>query len=146
MEVYEGIKTRMKKSTKIKYRTLAILFGICFIASAILSFIPIEQACGGVQTSCYEVQESGYKETLGVKNSYFGLIAFSILGVLSLTHLKFPKKRTKKFITLGIIAGTLFALYFIYLQFFVIHATCKYCMVADVGTLLSLGIIFFWKE
>ena len=67
----------LKKSTKVKYRFLAILFGICFLASGILSFMTPEQACGGIETTCYAVQQSGYKETLGVNNSYFGLIAFS---------------------------------------------------------------------
>jgi uncharacterized membrane protein len=138
--------THLKKSTKVKYRVLAIIFGICFIASGVLSFMTPEQACGGIETSCYAVQQSGYKETLGVNNSYFGLIAFSVLGVLSLTYLNFPKKRTKTFLKYGIIAGAIVALYFLYLQFFVINAICKYCFVVDVGSLLALGIIFLWKE
>jgi len=105
-----------------------------------------EQACGGVETSCYAVQESGYKDTLGLNNSYFGLIAFSILGVLALYQIREPKKRVKKLLAYGIIAGALFALYFFYLQFFVINAICKYCFVVDAGSILALGIMFFWKE
>ena len=136
----------LKKLTKRKYRLLAVIFGICFIASGILSFMTPEQACGGIETSCYAVQQSGYKETLGVNNSYFGLIAFSILGVLSLTYLNFPKKRTKKFLTYGIIAGAAIALYFLYLQFFVINTICKYCFVVDLGSILALLIIFLWKD
>ena len=136
----------LKKSTKRKYRMLAFLFGICFIISGILSFMTPEQACGGTDTGCYAVQESGYKQTLGINNSYFGLIAFSILGVLSLTYMNFPKKKTKKFLTYGIITGATIALYFLYLQFFVINAICKYCFVVDVGSILALLIIFLWRD
>ena len=138
--------TYLKKSTKRKYRLLAVIFGICFIASGILAFMTPEQACGGVETSCYAVQQSGYKETLGINNSYFGLIVFSILGVLSLSYLDNPRKIKKKLIIYGILAGSAIAIYFLYLQFFVINAICQYCFIVDVGTLITLGIIFLWKE
>ena len=49
----------------MKSQTLLIIFIICFIASAILSFIPAEKACGGTQSTCYAVQQSGYEETIG---------------------------------------------------------------------------------
>ena len=138
--------SKKEKSRKRKYRLLAVIFGICFIMSGILSFLTPEQACGGVQTACYAVQESGYKETLGVNNSYFGLVAFSILGILALYQINEPRKIVKKLLSYGIIAGALFAAYFFYLQFFVINAICKYCFVVDTGSILALGIMFIWKE
>lgn len=131
---------------KIKYLLLIAIFFLSFLASAVLSFIPPEQACGGIQTTCYVVQTSEYEKTLGVNNSYFGLIAFSILLILTFSHIKTPKKYKKQMILLGIIGGALFAIYFLYLQFFVINALCKYCMVVDISALLSLGIITLWKE
>jgi uncharacterized membrane protein len=135
-----------EKSRKRKYRLLAVIFGICFIMSAILSFMTPEQACGGVETTCYAVQTSEYESTLGVNNSYFGLIAFSILGILALYQIREPKKTIKKLMNYGIIAGAIFASYFLYLQFFVIDALCRYCMVVDTGSILALGIMFLWKE
>lgn len=135
-----------EKARKIKYRSLAVIFGVCFIISAILAFMSPEQACGGIETTCYAVQTSEYETTLGVSNSYFGLIAFSILGVLALYQINEPKKRAENFLTYGIIAGAIFALYFIYLQFFVINALCRYCMIVDTGSVLALLIMVFWKE
>ena len=131
---------------KIKYIILLIIILLSLISSAILSFVPAEQACVGIQTSCYAIQNSGYEQTLGINNSYFGLIAFSLLSILIFLHIKKPSKHRKKLIILGIIFGSLFAIYFLYLQFFVIQSLCKYCMVIDIGMLLSLGIITFWKE
>jgi uncharacterized membrane protein len=79
---------KKEKSRQTKYRLIAVIFGICFIVSAMLAFMTPEEACGGIETSCYAVQESGYKETLGINNSYFGLIAFSILGILDNVYLE----------------------------------------------------------
>jgi uncharacterized membrane protein len=137
---------KREKSRKLKYRSLAVIFGLCFIISALLAFMSPEQACGGIETTCYAVQNSSYEKTLGINNSYFGLIAFSILGILALYQINEPNKKTKKVLTYGIIAGALFAIYFFYLQFFVIKALCRYCMVVDTGSILTLFIMVFWKE
>jgi uncharacterized membrane protein len=132
--------------TEAKYITLLIIFLLAIIASAILTFISVEQACGGVQTTCYAVQTSQYETTFGIKNAHMGLFAFSIMAILIFMHLKKPSKYKKQMIIFGIIGGALFALYFLYLQFFVLSAICKYCMVIDMGMLINLGIIILWKE
>jgi len=129
-----------------KYVILLIIFIICLIASAILSFIPPEEACGGSETGCYIVNQSEYAQTIGINNCYFGLIAFSVLIILTIYHILKPKKYKKQLILIGLIIGSIFALYFIYLQFIVIQACCQYCMVVDIGTLLGLAIFLFWKE
>ena len=129
----------------MKNKTLLTIFIICFVASAVLSFIPPEEACGGVQTGCYAVNNSGYENTIGIKNSYFGLIAFGTLIFLTGSQMKKPRKKKQTLINLGVIAGSLFALYYLYLQAFVIKAFCKYCLVVDSGILLSLIIVFTWR-
>ncbi len=130
---------------KTKYILLIIIFSLSLLASAILTFIPPEKACGGVETTCYAVQTSQYEKTLGMHNSILGLIAFSTLLVFSLSYLKNPKKYKKQIIILGILIGSIFAIYFLYLQFFVINAICKYCMIIDIGALLSLIMVFTLK-
>ncbi len=132
--------------SKLKYKILLVLFAISFIASAILAFVPTEQACGGVQTTCYAVQTSGYEQTFGVRNSNLGLIVFPILALLTLSHINEPKKYKKQILILGLIFGSIFSVYFLYLQFFVLHALCKYCLMIDGATLISLGVVLFWKE
>ncbi|MBA7604301.1 hypothetical protein ES703_11421 [subsurface metagenome] len=131
---------------KLKYITLLIIFILCFIASAILSFIPPEEACGGSETGCYIISQSEYAQTIGINNCYFGLIAFSVLIILTIYHIQKPKKYKKQLILLGLIIGSIFALYFIYLQLIVIKACCQFCMVVDIGTLLGLAVFLFWKE
>jgi len=131
----------MKKYTII----LAILF-VSLIASAILSFIPLEKACGGIQTTCYAVQTSDYETTLGIKNSHLGLLAFSVLATFTIFQIKNPKKSTKRIITIGVIISSIVAVYFLYIQFFVIDAICKYCIIIDAGAIINLGVLFLWKE
>lgn len=131
---------------KAKYIILLTIFIIAFICSGILTFVSVEEACGGIQTTCYAVQTSQYETTFGIKNAHMGLVAFSIMAILIFLHLKQPTKNKKQIIKIGIILGSIFALYFLYIQFFVIDALCKYCMVIDIGMLINLGIITFWKE
>jgi uncharacterized membrane protein len=96
--------------------------------------------------SKHAVQTSQYESTFGIKNGYIGLFAFSLLAILTFLHIKSPSKYKKQILVLGIVGGTLFALYFLYIQFFVLNAMCKYCMIIDLGMILELGIIMFWKE
>lgn len=132
--------------TNTKYLAILIIFILSIMASAILTFVSAEQACGGTQTTCYAVQTSQYETTFGIKNAHIGLFVFTILAILTFLHIKKPLKYKKNLLMLGTIAGSLFALYFLYLQFFVLDALCRYCMVIDIGMLMNLGIIILWKE
>ncbi len=129
-----------------KYSLILVIFLLSILASGILTFVSVEEACGGVQTTCYAVQTSQYETTLGIKNAHIGLFAFSIMAILIFLHIKKPSKNKKQLITIGIIGATIFALYFLYLQFFVLDALCKYCMVIDIGMIINLGMMIFWKD
>ena len=129
----------------MKYKTILLFLALAIIASSILSFVPMEKACGQDSNGCYQVQASQYEETFGFKNAHLGLVAFSALFLITFWHSKRPTKTTKKLISTGLMIGSIVALYFIYLQFFILKAICKYCMVVDIGVLISLGI-FFWVE
>ena len=131
---------------RLKYFLLLAIFTISFIVSVILSFIPAEQACRGIQTTCYAVQNSDYSTSFGISNSSLGFIAFGFLSLITFSHMKKPKKYKKYIITAGILFGSVIAIYFLYIQFFVLNAICKYCVIIDIGVLLSLLIIFVWKE
>lgn len=130
---------------KKKYISLTIFIVIAIIFSALLTFSNIPEICG-IDNGCNKVQISEYSSILGIKNSLIGMIAFAAIGIIIYSHIKHPKQYKKRLIQLGIIGGSMIALYFLYLQFFVLEAICKYCMVVDIATLISLGILFFWEE
>jgi uncharacterized membrane protein len=130
----------------MKYKTILFILAIIIGASTILSFIPLDQACGIGATGCSQVQASEYGQTFGIKNAHLGLVAFAILFLINFWHIKKPTKQKKQFLTLGLSVGSIVAVYFIYLQLFVLNAICPYCMVADLGIITSLAIILFVKE
>jgi uncharacterized membrane protein len=131
--------------SKTKYGIILVLMILATIASVILSFIPLQQACGA-NAGCSIVNTSQYEKTFGIKNAHLGLIAFPILALLTIFELRKSKRYQKTLITLGMILGGAFAVYFLYIQTFVLKAFCKYCIVVDLGVLISLALILFFEE
>ena len=130
----------------MKYKAILFLISLGLIASVVLSFVPIQQACGLSVHGCYAVQTSQYDTTFGFQNAHLGLVAFALMFIITFLHDRKPTKKRKQFIQTGLILGSAVAVYFLILQFFVIHALCKYCMVTDIGILLALGAFFFIKD
>ncbi len=126
---------------KVKNKTLLIIFAICLVASSILAFVPIKEICGGEASACSIVQHSKYESTLGINNSYFGIIAFTFLIILLISNSRKPEDYKKIILNIGITASALVAIYFIYLQLFIIKAICPYCMVVDTGSIAAFAII-----
>ncbi len=130
----------------MKYKILLGLFAIIIIVSGILTFVPIEKACKTPTNSCSIVQTSKYEKTLGINNSHLGLAGFMILFILTFAYLKKPTKKKKFLITLGTIGGAIFSIYFLCIQFFILHAACPYCLVADSSAILSFIVLIFIKN
>jgi uncharacterized membrane protein len=130
---------------KTKYTIILILMIIATASSLVLTFIPLQKACGASE-GCTIVNTSKYETTLGIKNAHIGLIAFPILAILTILELRKSRKYQKRLITLGMLIGSAFAIYFLYIQFFILEALCKYCLIIDVGVLLSLALILFFEE
>ena len=130
----------------MKYKFLFWLFLFAFISSLVLSLAPVSEICDPGK-GCDVVQHSSYASTFGIKNSHYGSIIFGLTLLLILSHIKKPEEYKKKITHTVIILSSLIALYFIYLQQFVLNAYCKYCLVVDISILISLGIILWgWKK
>jgi uncharacterized membrane protein len=101
---------------------------------------------------CYTVQTSSYAVTFGIPNPYYGYVFFTI-GVL--IFILFAIQSVKPVISkslyadlsdytlFGMILGTLFSLWLLYVQIFILKTTCKYCLAVDLIMIIST-IIFFW--
>jgi len=129
----------------MKYKIILFLVLIAIIFSSILAFSEIPLICG-TNDGCTAVQSSSYSTFLGIKNSLIGVFAFIIIGAIIYSHIKNPKKIKKTIINLGIIIGGIIAIYFIYLQLFVIKEICKYCLVVDIATITGAFTLIFWRE
>lgn len=81
---------------------------------------------------CGKVLSSSYSQFLGIPVAYLGLFYFLILLFLYF-------KISKKLLFLISIFALIASVYLVYLQFFVLHAICIYCMVS-AG--INFGIFF----
>jgi len=129
---------------KKKYYLLIFLFLISLISSLILTLKPTPPIC---EDGCDLVQTSQYAYTLGLKNSIIGIFAFTTLLITTYLETKNPSKKKRMIIHSGILIGATIALYFLYLQIFILKSFCTYCLVVDISLILSLAIaISLWKN
>lgn len=136
----------MKQLKKHKYKIYLFLFIISLLSSLLLSFGDLTTICKTGE-NCSVVQSSEYAYFLGVKNSNYGILIFGILSVAAALQIKAKSKQREKTINISIILGSIIALYFIYLQAFVIKAWCQYCLIVDISLLMALTILILtWKK
>ena len=106
-----------------KYEIFLVLFVVSLISSVILMSETSEICDPGV--GCDIVQDSKYASTFGIKNNLYGIFIFSFLVLVTLAQLRKPTKLKGRIISIGIVIGSIVALYFIYIQDFVLEAYCK---------------------
>jgi len=124
-----------------KYKIILLLFLISLASSLIISLAPLPMICSPSE-GCYIVQNSIYAKTLGINNDYFGDIIFLTMSIIIISYILKPTKAKKLLINLGVYLGALIAVYFLYLQQFVIHAFCKYCLMVDFSMILAFILTF----
>ena len=112
------------------------LIGLLIIFNIILSGVLIYNDKAGSDIcltggSCELVQNSQYSQLFGLKLTNLGVIAFTALLGLYIIYLKKLNKHLERLFILASIIGALMALSFMYLQFFLIGATCSNCMIID---------------
>ena len=131
----------MKYTNKIKYKIILGIFIVAFISSLFLSQ-------GFACTTTCDITSPKINSFIMDKemNGYLGMIIFFFLSLITFYQIRNPTITKRKLIYAGIIVGSVIALYFIYLQIFVLQAFCRYCMIIDVGLLICLGLIIHkWK-
>ena len=130
----------------MKYKLLLLVFAIGLISSIILFSNSSTGICN-LGNGCDVVNSSVYGSTFGIKNSSYGMFIFSFMILLTLFHIKKPNKHTRRIIHLAVLLGSTIALYFLYLQIFVIKVICSFCLIVDFGLLVALGFMFYsWKH
>ncbi len=137
----------MKINKKQKYMVLLILTLISLISSIVLSFPQEPSGTCIIGGGCDIIHTSKYNYTFGIQNSYLGVIIFLALSILIYLQIKKPTKDKRDLIHFAIIVGSAIALYFLYIQRFILNSYCEYCIVTDISILISLGLILWkWKE
>ena len=96
-------------------------------------------ACGG-SPDCFRVLGSQYSRMDGIPVAalgtlaYFSVFTFAIFAV-------FGYARARLFLALTVAAMFLATLWFLYVQAFLLHAYCRYCLFSAAVTFLLAGLV-----
>src|SRR5258708_5075795 len=93
--------------------------------------------------SCETVLTSRYSQIFGVPVSLAGVLYYGAIFLLSLAALSRKNEKLLRAVAQFTPIGFIASLVFIYLQFFVIHAICIYCMISAALsiTLFCIGFV-----
>src|SRR4051795_4731319 len=123
--------------------TIAAFFCVCGLADAtylaVVALTGESAACGG-QAGCQEVLGSAYARVAGIPVAIFGVAGYFTAFTFA-TFAAFAYARARKFFAL--IVGVLFAttLWLLYVQAFVLHAFCRYCLFSAAICFLLMGLV-----
>ncbi len=101
---------------------------------------------GGLQCgtgSCEYVQTSRYGVFLGIPVAFYGVIGYAVILAVALAGLQ-PRWADRAGPTLVLAgmagAGFLFTLYLTYVELFLLHAICRYC-VTSAGIITAILVV-----
>ena len=96
-------------------------------------------SCGG-SPDCFRVLGSSYGKVGGIPVAMFGALAYFTLFSFA-TFAAFGYSWAPKFVAL--LAGAMFlaTLWFLYVQAFLLHAYCRYCLFSAALTFLIAGLL-----
>ena len=141
------MKKRSRTDTPSRGRiilySIAAFFCLLGLADAtylsVLALTGETAACSG-QAGCSEVLGSAYARFAGIPVAMFGVAGYFTTFTFA-TFAAFDYARARKFFALTV--GALFAatLWLLYVQAFVLHAFCRYCLFSAAITFLLMGLV-----
>jgi uncharacterized membrane protein len=95
--------------------------------------------CGG-SPDCFRVLGSAYSRVAGIPIALFGALAyFSVFSFATFAAFGYRRARLFLFLTVG--AMFLVTLWLLYVQAFLLHAYCRYCLFSAAITFLLAGLV-----
>lgn len=123
--------------------SLAALFCILGLADAtylsVLALTGETAACGG-QVGCSEVLSSSYAKIAGIPVAIFGVAGYFTAFTFA-TFSAFDYPRARKFFALTVCGLFVATLWFLYVQTFVLHSFCRFCLFSAAITFLLMGLV-----
>jgi uncharacterized membrane protein len=96
-------------------------------------------SCGG-SPDCFRVLGSSYAKLGGIPVAMLGALAYFTVFTLA-TFAAFGYSRAPKFLALIVGAMFLMTLWLLYVQAFLLHAYCRYCLFSAAITFLIAGLL-----
>ncbi len=97
---------------------------------------------------CDIVTKSEYSSIMGVPVALLGAIYYLTIFLAAYIIIETKKTEYLRFIAIATPLGFLFSAWFVYLQLFVLHAICQYCMLSAITstTMFVVSMVYVWKE
>jgi uncharacterized membrane protein len=96
-------------------------------------------ACSG-QAGCFEVLGSAYARLAGIPVAAFGLLGyFSAFTFATFAAFNYPRARTLFSLTVCLLFAA--TLWLLYVQAFLLHAFCRYCLFSAALAFLLMGLV-----
>lgn len=145
----------MRNSSKFYHNQVfwyRVIFGISFLGLLVAGYLwylyqqPQSIGCN-ITGGCETVRVSSFSTFLGVKVPVWGMLYYLGLCTYAIIKLSLPKlfKYQTHLFLAYVCSGILFTLYLTYLEVFVIHALCQWCVISafcvfgvGIATLMSL--------
>jgi len=127
---------------------LSILGVVDSVYLTSLHYKNLSAPCGLSISDCNLVLTSSYSEIFGIPLSLLGLVHYSLLVVFILLAITNKNKLWKRLVVIQSSFGLATSFCLVFLQLFVIHAICTFCMGSALISLLifAVAITFFSKE
>ncbi|TSA45090.1 hypothetical protein D4R51_02515 [bacterium] len=134
------------KKLAVVFIILAVLGSIDATYLTIVHYQDASVVCLLINT-CDSVLQSSYATVGPIPVSLLGVVYY--LGIFILSLVSFVKKNEKLFFATALLTvfGLLASLWFLYIQLFIIHSLCFYCLFSafDSIILFILGLFFAIK-
>ena len=106
---------------------------------AVIALTGETAACGG-QAGCSEVLGSAYSKIGGIPVAMFGVVGyFTAFSCATFAAFNYP--RARKFFTIVVVLNFAATLWFLYVQMFVLHAFCRFCLFSAAICFLLMGLV-----
>lgn len=101
--------------------------------------------------ACETVQLSPYSRFLGLEVALYGVGGYATLLILSLLALQAPsgsRSRASDWLLGLSLVGVVFTVYLTYIELFVLHAVCRWCVTSAViiGAIFVVSLLDRWRK
>ena len=132
-----GSRARIVLNTLAAFISLAGLVDATYLT--VVALTGEAAACGG-STGCFEVLGSPYARIAGIPVAVLGFFGYFAAFTFA-TFARFGYKRARGLFALTVWAMFAMTLWLLYVQAFVLHAFCRYCLFSAAFTFLLAGLV-----
>ena len=140
---HKGEKARSGSRTRVILYSVAAFFCLVGLADAtylaVMAFTGETAACGG-QAGCSEVLGSAYAKVAGIPVAALGVLGyFTAFTFATFAACSYARARTFFALTVCLLFAA--TLWFLYVQAFILHAFCRYCLFSAAICFLLMGLV-----